>query len=120
MENKKNMLRAALAMVLEDDEFMNDDGKVNNVFDAMTYKDGVSKIFRQLQGNGLKDYLVNKEKGKAGASPQDKADWIKGYITARFTKHMVDPNTGARATKLFNAAYPPAVPEHTPEEPEIA
>jgi hypothetical protein len=74
--------------------------------DALTPKDDLTRVFKQLQGNGLKDYLLEKEKGNVADTPEAKAAHIKKYITTKFEKHMINAETGPKATNMFNQEYP--------------
>lgn len=106
MINNIQRLNAAVAIALANADFMGDAKKVNKAIEALTPKDDVTRVFKMLQGNALKDYLVNKELGKAADGSQARADWIKNYVTDKFKKHMADPRTATNATKLYNDAYP--------------
>lgn len=111
----KNALQIyeAVAAALDDAEFMDDNKKISKAIEALTPKDDVTKVLKQLQGYGYRDYLVEKEAGRAEDSPEAKAAHIKEYVSARFKKHMSNQKTGAKATKLFYETYPSAGAETT-------
>lgn len=112
------LLQNALTAALADDDFMGDNKKVRNAIDALTPKDTLTAVLKRLQGNARKEYLVDKEDGKAGDTPQAKAVYIRKYVEVRYNKYMTDPKTADKATKLFNEAYP--AEQHAPAMDEAA
>jgi len=113
-------LRIAVAIALADDDFMGNNKKVDNAVDALTPKDTITSVFKRLQGNALKDFLVKKDEGKAGYVDEAKAEKVQAYVLAKFKGYMEDPKTSAKATEMFNAAYPSARSEFEPELQEAA
>jgi hypothetical protein len=100
------LLQAAFVIAVADEKFMGDSTKVGKAIEALTPKDGLTRVLKQLQGYGLKDFLVKKEEGKAGYTDLTKAEKVKGYVLGKFKPYMDDPKTSVKATELFNAAYP--------------
>jgi hypothetical protein len=114
------LLYEAVAIALEDAGFMDDNKKINKAIEALTPKDDVTKVLKQLQGYGYRDYLVEKEAGRAVDSAEAKAAHIKDYVSARFKKHMSNPKTGVKATKMYNDAYPSVVAENPSDDTPTA
>lgn len=79
---------------------------LGKVVELLTLNDNLSRVLKQLQGNALKHFLAQKEKGSIGFSEETKAAQIKHYVQTRFQSYMDDPDTAERAQELFNAAYP--------------
>lgn len=109
-------LNAAVTIALADADFMGDTKKVNKAIEALRPKDDVTRVFKMLQGNALKDYLVDKDNGKVDGSDEARTGAIKSYVFDKFKKHMTDPKTSEKATKMYNDAYPPEIAEPLVEE----
>jgi hypothetical protein len=103
-------LRDALEIALADEDFMGNNTKVNKAVEALTPKDDLTRVFKQLQGNARKDFNDKKEEGTPGYTEQTKADKIREYVLTKFKKHMDAPKTSVKATNMFNAAYPVVAP----------
>ena len=117
MRDNAKLLYAAFDLATADIDFMGNNAKVDKAIEAMTPKDEVSKVFKQLQGNARKDFNDKKEEGTPGYTEQTKANKIREYVLLKFQKHMSAPKTSAKATKLFNDTYP-LVPEVSVEAEE--
>jgi hypothetical protein len=113
------LLRDAVLKALADEDFMGNNKKVNNAVEALTPKDTLTATLKRLQGNANKDYLDKKDKGIIGYVDQFRAEKMKAYVLDRFQAYMDAPKASEKATKLFNAAYPPKVLEIAPEEKPI-
>lgn len=107
MTNREK-LQLAVALVLTNDKFMDDNSKVNKAIDALTPKSTASSVLKRLQGNAKRDFLDKKDAGVAGYAEENRVSKIKEYIFNRFKSYMESPRTSAEATTLFNAAYPTA------------
>ena len=105
------LILAAFLKAVADKDFMGSIKKINAAVDALTPKSHVTATFKRLQGNALSDYAVNKENKVQGYTDETKAGKIQEYVYDRFKSYMADPKNREEATKLFNAAYPPAVEE---------
>jgi len=113
-------IRSAVLKALADEDFMGSIKKINAAVEALTPKDDVSRVFNQLLGNARKDFNDKKERGLIGYTEDDRAEKTKEYVQSRFKKHMADPKTGLKATRLFNAEYLPKADASAPEEAAAA
>lgn len=100
------LIHDAVLKALADNKFMGNSTKVNNAVEALTPKDTLSGTLKRLQNNANKDFLDKKDKGIIGYTDQNRAEKIKAYVQDKFQPYMDDPKTSARATQLFNDAYP--------------
>jgi hypothetical protein len=106
MRDNVKLLQAALTLALTDKNFIGNNRKVDNAIDALTPKDTVTAVFKRLQGNAKRDFLDKKDAGLDGYTDVNRDAKIKAYVSAKFNSYMIDPRTSAKATELFNAAYP--------------
>ncbi len=109
MRNNVQLLNAALLLALADSEFMGNNSKVDKAVDALTPKDGLTRIFKQLQGNAKKDFLLGKDEKKSGYTDENKAAKIREYVEHKFNSYMLDSKTSDRAKALFNEVFNPQI-----------
>lgn len=107
--NNEQKLRAAFAIVLADDEFMNDNPKVNKLLEALTIKNGVTKQLNQAYTYGERDWALAFANGTSTRG--QKNQHIKDHImkTDAFRRFTTVPSTGsdgviAKAEKAKNDA----------------
>ena len=81
--------------------------QLGEVVGLLTLNDNLSRVFKQLQGNGHKHFLAEKDKGSRDYIDETKDTQIKKYVQTRFQSYMDDPDTSERARELFDTAYPP-------------
>lgn len=115
MENNILRLQEALAIAIADTDFMSNTNKVNRAVEALTPKDELTRIFKQLQGNALKDFLVKKDRNIPGYTDENKTSKIKEYFTAKFQSHLANPLIADRAKEMYNSLYPAPAEEITEE-----
>lgn len=107
MSSNEQKLRDAVEQAIADKDFMGNSKKVDKAVKALTPKDDLTRIFKQLQGNARKYFNDKKEEGVPGYNEQTRTAKIKEYVQNRFQKHMDASNTSVKATMMFSAAYPP-------------
>ena len=79
MVSKEDKLKAALAIVLADKDFMDDNPKVNKLLEFMTIKNGVTKQLNQAYTYGEKAWALAFANGTA--TREVKEQFIKAHIT---------------------------------------
>jgi len=100
------MIYEAVAIAIEDDEFMDDMEQVKKTAEAIIPKGTLSATFKRLQKNAKRDFLEKMDDSVPGYSAANRDQKIKDYITAKFLVYLNDQKTAKRAKRLFDLAYP--------------
>jgi len=97
METNELKLKAALALVIADKDFINDNSKVNKLLEVLTIKNGVTKQLNQAYTNGEKEWALAFSNGTA--TREGKSLAIKTHIvqTDAFKRFTTVPSTGTPA-----------------------